>query len=129
MPPDVGYAETSSATRRDRSVPSPPIDLFFYTLERAMQSEKKVPENHAHTAAVGPPAARGADHVAGTVAISNWTLAQSDSICPRLKGADVPDPRTPIMEMAKERVLHLVNSRRNSYEALLELPLAMPLRQ
>lgn len=37
-----------------------------------MQSEKNVPENQVHTAAVGPPAASGADHVAGTTKVSNY---------------------------------------------------------
>lgn len=58
MPPEVGYADTSS-----------PMD-------NARHKAKKVPENQAQIAVVGPPAASGADHVAGT------------------------EPKTPMIEMA-----------------------------
>ncbi len=48
------------------------------------------PVNQVQIAVAGPPDASGADQVAGT------------------------DPRTPMMEMAYDNVLHRVNSRRNS---------------
>ena len=72
IPPAVGYADTSSATELPTHI--------------AMQE----PINQHHTAAAGPPAARGYEKVAGT------------------------EPSTPRIEIAYETVDHLENSRLNS---------------
>lgn len=67
IPPDVGYADTNSATG---SISKPGNSFTFGCLydvpDRAMHNEKKDPENHAHTAVAGPPAARGDPQLAGT---------------------------------------------------------------
>ena len=91
MPPAVGYAETSSATRGLSAVRDGNAMSIDYSIpELAIHMAMIDPMNQHQTAVAGPPAMIGIPNVAGT------------------------DPRTPRMEMAYDTVDHFVNSLRSS---------------
>jgi hypothetical protein len=72
IPPDVGYAETSSATT-SLSIFAIGTNPQVNSLDKAIQRAKNEPENQHQMAVAGPPAANGEDHVAETMKVRSQT--------------------------------------------------------
>jgi hypothetical protein len=77
-----------------------------------MHMAKKVPTSQHHTGVARPPEASGVAYVAGTRNVKAARRKRREQM--------LPEPRTPITEMAYDNVDHLVNSRRNSYSGTLK---------